>query len=156
MAWFTKSSKGEPAAPSEAEASAPEIEPLTDAEVEWVRTSVADLGEQDVRAGDIDDLGRHYDELLGAWSRLREPDRPDPNAIVTQIGLAFGQYVADHAGLDWVIATDPGGPEIALHRAPGDVLIYPTTMVAERWEAGERGMLPALARATVDRVDQIS
>ena len=44
--------------------------------------------------------------MLSGWLRLSDAQRPDPNGIVTQIGLAFGQYVADHAKLDWTIATD--------------------------------------------------
>src|SRR6476469_8875926 len=98
MPWLRKSSNGQPteAAPAAPDASDdPVLEPLTAAEVDWVRSSIAGLLEQDVRLGDIDDLGRHYDEMLTAWLRLSESQRPDPNEIVTQIGLAFGQYVAD-------------------------------------------------------------
>jgi hypothetical protein len=72
--------------------------------------------------------------------------------VITQIGLAFGQYVVDQAGLEWVVATGESGPEIALHRAQGDVLVYPTAMVAERWAAEQAGVLPPLARATVEAV----
>jgi hypothetical protein len=139
---------------SDRRAEAAVVEPLTDDEVGWLRSTIAELEEQNVRPGDIDDLGRHYDELLTGWLRLREPDRPDPHAIINQIGLAFGQYIADHTGLDWGVATDDRGPEIALHRprTPGQVLLYPADMVAQRWDAQETGMLPALARATVQAV----
>jgi hypothetical protein len=125
MSLFRKSSAGEPAPAREAvpaQADAPVLEPLTSAEVDWVRSSIGGLVEQDVRLGDIDDLGRHYDEMLTAWLRLNELQRPDPDAIVNQIGLAFGQYVADRARLDWTVATDEHGTEIALHRASGGVL----------------------------------
>jgi hypothetical protein len=158
MPWFkrspgeepTESSAGEPAT-----AERPVLEPLTDAEVTWLRTTISELWEQDVRAGDIDDLGRHYDELLTAWLRLRVADRPDPHGIINQIGLAFGQYVADHAHLEWKVATDSHGTEIALHRSRGEVLVYPTNLVARRWVAEETRALPALARATIVAVEQI-
>lgn len=133
----------------------PVLEPLTAAEIDWIRTNIAGLAEQDVTLGDIDDLGRHYDELLDAWMRLDESRRPDPNAVITQIGLGFGQYVADHAKLDWRVATDAQGAEIALHGTRGNVLIYPTDLVAQQWAAQERSTLPALARdmiATVERI----
>jgi hypothetical protein len=158
MPWFKRSSGEEPTESPEAEhavADPPVLEPLTSAEVDWLRTTIAELWEQDVRAGDIEDLGRHYDELLTAWLRLREADRPDPNGIINQIGLAFGQYVADHAHLEWRVATDANGTEIALHRVRGDVLVYPTNLVAKRWVAEETRTLPALARATIDAVEQI-
>jgi hypothetical protein len=158
MPWRKKSSEDEPteAAPAAtAGADDPVLEPLTTAEVDWVRSSIAELAEQDVRLGDIDDLGRHYDEMLNAWVRLNESQRPDPNAIINQIGLAFGQYVADQARLDWTVATDSHGTEIALHRARGNVLIYPTDLVAKRWAAHERHVLPALARTMIETVSQI-
>jgi hypothetical protein len=132
------------------------IDALTDAEVDWVRSTIAELTEQGVRADDIDDLGRHYDELLSAWLRLSEDDRPDPHEVVNRIGLAFGQYVADHAGLDWGVATEPPGPEIALHRPreQREVLLYPREIVGGKWATQETGILPALARATVDAIDR--
>ena len=151
VSWFKKPSDDGPAG---TDAASPEVEPLTDDEVEWVRTTIAELAEQDVRPGDIDDLGRHYDELLTVWLRLRESDRPDPNAIVTQIGLAFGQHIADHTGLAWGVANHPSGVEIALHRprTPGQVLLYPAQMITTRWDAHDTGVLPTLARATIRAV----
>jgi hypothetical protein len=156
MSWFKKSS-GEDSTevPPPVGAEAPVLEPLTAAEVDWVRSSIAELADQDVRLGDIDALGRHYDEMLNAWVRLSESQRPDPNAIINRIGLAFGQYVADHAKLDWTVATDSHGTEIALHRERGDVLIYPTDVVAKRWAAHERNVLPALARTMIETVGRL-
>jgi hypothetical protein len=159
MAWFKKSAGEEPTeAPPAAPATSdePVLEPLTSAEVDWVRSSIAELGEQDVLFGDIDDLGRHYDEMLSAWLRLDESQRPDPNGIINQIGLAFGQFVADQAKLDWTVATDAHGTEIALHRARGNVLIYPTDLVAKRWAAHARNTLPAMARDMIATVGEIS
>jgi hypothetical protein len=133
----------------------PVLEPLTNAETDWVRSNIAGLADQDVRLGDIDDLGRHYDEMLSGWLRLDETQRPDPNDVITQIGLAFGQFVGDHAKLDWTIATDEYGAEIALHRTRGNVLIYPTNLVAKRWAAEELHALPALARDMIATVEQL-
>jgi hypothetical protein len=158
MSWF-KSTPGEE--PTEAQRSAPAagaepvLEPLTAAEVDWVRSSIAELADQDVRLGDIDDLGRHYDEMLTAWLRLNESQRPDPHAITNRIGLALGQYVADQARLDWTVATDEHGTEIALHRERGNVLIYPTNLVAQHWAAHALNTLPALARDMIVTVEQI-
>lgn len=155
MSWFRKTPHGpETEASADATAAqAPEIEPLTEDEAEWVRSTIAGLEEQGVERYDIDDLGRHYDELLNGWLHLREADRPDPDRITTQIGLAFGQLIVNHAGLEWGVATGPRGAEIVLHRAatPG-VVIYPTSVVSERWLAEETGMLPALTRATIQAV----
>jgi hypothetical protein len=157
MDLFRKTSAGEPtpeqAVPAQADP--PVLEPLTTAEVDWVRASIAGLAEQDVRLGDIDDLGRHYDEMLNAWLRLDELQRPDPDGIIAQIGLALGQYVADRARLDWTVATDERGTEIALRRPSGNVLFYPTSLVAQLWSGHERSTLPALARDMIATVEQI-
>ena len=156
MSWFRKTSDGP--GPSESADSTdtppPDIEPLTEDEAEWVRSTIAALEEQGVERYDIDDLGRHYDELLTGWLRLRGADRPDPDKIITQIGLAFGQLIVNHAGLEWGVATGPRGVEIALHRAAtaGEVVVYPTSVVSERWYAEQTGMLPALTRATIQAV----
>jgi hypothetical protein len=131
---------------------APAVEQLTASEVEWIGSTIAELAEQDVRTGDVDDLGRYYDELLTAWLRVRDADRPGPEKVIDQIGLAFGQYLADRADLVWVIAADQKGPIVALYRAHDQVLLYPTTMVAERWDARETGILPGLAHATLRAV----
>jgi hypothetical protein len=156
--WFRKSSDDEPTdAPQVAPTAVvdPVLEPLTVAETDWVRSCIADLAEQDVRFGDIDDLGRHYDEMLNAWLRLNESQRPDPDRIINEIGLAFGQYVADRAKLDWTIATDENGAEIALNRTHGNVLIYPTILIAKHWAAHQRDVLPALASDMIATVEQI-
>jgi hypothetical protein len=159
VAWFRKSSDELPTSGAEDATTIafPEIEPLTDDEVVWVRSTIDELAEQGVRTGDIEDLGRHYDELLTEWLRMKESDRPDPHAIINQIGLAFGQHIADHTGLAWGVATSERGPEIALHRprTPGEVVLYPTDMVAQRWGAHETGMLAPLARATIQAVKDI-
>jgi hypothetical protein len=156
MSWFRKTSDGpDPSLGVDAtDTQAPEIEPLTEDEAAWVRSTIAGLEEQGVERYDIDDLGRHYDELLTGWLRLRGTTRPDPDKIITQIGLAFGQLIVNHAGLEWGVATGPRGVEIALHRAAaaGEVVIYPTSVVSERWYAEETGMLPALTRATIQAV----
>jgi hypothetical protein len=158
MPWLKKSSGEQPTEAEPADTGAtddPVLEPLTADEVDWVRSSIAGLLDQDVRIGDIDDLGRHYDEMLNAWLRLNEAQRPDPDGIINQIGLAFGQYVADHAKLDWTVATDQRGTEIALHRERGNVLIYPTNLIAKSWAAHARNNLPALAREMIATVEQL-
>ena len=158
MRLFKRHTDAEPSSAIPATAprtSDPTLERLTNDEIDWVRSNIAGLAEQDVTLGDIDDLGRHYDELLAVWLRLSEAQRPDPTTVTTQIGLGFGQYVADHAKLDWAVATDDLGAEIALHRARGNVLFYPTTMVAERWAAHDLGVLPALARHLIATVEEL-
>lgn len=150
MSWFKKSiAVADAPAPEAPVTESPAVEPLTEAEVDWVRSTIAALAEQHVQVDDIDDIGRHYDELLTVWLRIRAEERPDPNALIDGIGLAFGQFLADRAGLEWAVAFGASGPELALHRTQGEVQLYPTRMVTEQWAARETQVLPALAYATL-------
>jgi Domain of unknown function (DUF3806) len=47
------------------------------------------------------------------------------------------RHLATACDLSWVVATDEHGTEIALHEQPGQILIYPTNLVAKRWTAVE-------------------
>ena len=59
----------------------------------------------------------------------------------------------DDLGLAWVVATDEHGTEIAVHGEPGDVLIYPTNLVAKRWTSGEdRFIEPLFAAMRADLI----
>jgi hypothetical protein len=52
------------------------------------------------------------------------------------------------------VASGDQGVQIALHRSspPSPVVLYPADMVSERWVAHQTGVLPALARATIQAV----
>lgn len=155
VSWFRRSSPGdEDAVP--APAAAPDVEPLTDDEVVWVRSQVAELADQGVRTEDVDDLGRYYDEMLAGWLRLKEPDRPDPAGITHQVGLALGEHVARRTGLLWRIALTEAGPEIALWRAEDAVVVYPARLVAQCWAARETRVVPTLARSLVASAAPVS
>lgn len=75
--------------------------------------------------------------------------------MVNRIGLGLGEHIRRRADMTWVVATDQFGSEVALHRTEGNVLIYPTNMLAKRWVAGEVGALPPLGQATVEAVHKI-
>lgn len=71
----------------------------------------------------------------------------DPNPLIRALGIALGQHLVDHHKLDWVIATDAFGTEVALYGKNGDVLVYPLNLVAKRWERNEGAFLVALVAA---------
>jgi len=76
-------------------------------------------------------------------ANLRETGA-DPNRVINMIGLAFGHHLVTACDLSWVVATDEHGTEIALHAQPGDILIYPTNLVAKRWTAREGAFMEKL------------
>ena len=105
------------------------IEPLNEAEQEWVATNVAEAtrildGELSVQR--LDDL----------WAAVLRDDPADPNPAINMVGLAFGQLLADRLGLTWVALTDEHGTEIAV-RGRANFTVFPTNFIAKRYEKRE-------------------
>lgn len=134
-------------------APAPTTESLNGGELEWrdqqlvvaqllARRYVADVD----GLPDIGVLGA----TLDAW--LDDDDtRVDINQVVNGLGIAVGQHVANATGLEWVIATDQIGSDLALAGSPGDILVFPANMIAKRLVGAERGFLrPLFDRLVAD------
>lgn len=81
------------------------------------------------------------------WFRRSAPKQelPDPLDLTD----------AEQECLRWVDASHALGTEIAVHGQPGDILLYPTNVVAKRWVAHEYGFLPTLVAAALERLGQI-
>ena len=79
------------------------------------------------------------------------------NAVINQVGIAFGQSLVDGLGLNWVIATDEYGTDMAVYGLPnqGDVLVYPANFVAKRWERRETNFLEDAYRRIAEDVSAI-
>jgi hypothetical protein len=148
MAWL-KRGKSEP------DHRGPRIEDLSSSETGWVQENLAALAEAGVQLGDMAELGAFFDAQLTSWMAAPQEERGDPNPFINLIGLGFGEYLRRECGLRWVLATDSQGSEIAIHGEAGDVIMYPTNMVAKRWVARECGVLPELAAAMVDSVHRL-
>ena len=114
------------------------IEQLTEAEHDWIQQQIA-LAQSFV----LDMLGvsegelpspEELDRAFTAW--LPEHDPAEANAIVNCVGVALGQHIVARSGLEWVIASDKYGTELAVYGLPGrgDVLLYPQNLVAKRYE----------------------
>jgi len=84
------------------------------------------------------------DRAFAAW--IAAQDIGDPaliNGIINSVGIAFGKFLVDGFGFDWVIATDVHGSDLAVYGLPGkgDVPVYPANFVAKRWERREANFL---------------
>jgi len=71
----------------------------------------------------------------------------DPNPLIQALGVALGQHLVDHHKLEWCVATDAFGTEVALYGKSGDVLVYPLNLVAKRWQRNEGAFLVTLVAA---------
>jgi hypothetical protein len=110
-----------------------QVEPLPDAERAWVAENVRVA--RSAIGGELDPEG--LDEL---WARLRADEELDPNDSVNLVGLALGQLLVDRSAVEWVVLTDAHGTEIAV-RGPSDFTVFPTNVVAKRYETGETGFI---------------
>lgn len=106
------------------------VEPLNDAEREWVAAHVAAarraLGDGELTAAALDEL----------WEQTRDTEPAEQNDRVNVVGLALGQHLVDRFGLEWVVFSDEQGTELAV-RGPSDFTVFPTNFVAKRYESGE-------------------
>ena len=105
------------------------VEPLNQAEQEWVATNVAEatrMLDGKLSAETLDDL----------WAALMKDEPADPNPAINMVGLAFGQLLADRLGLSWVALTDENGTEIAV-RGRANFTVFPTNFIAKRYAGWE-------------------
>ncbi len=137
---------------------APTIEPLNAGEVAW-RAQQLETARRlaEILTGESEPLPslERLDAVIASWRAQAGSSSRDVNLLVNAVGIAFGEHVARDTGLEWVIATDQWGADMALHGQPGDVLLHPKSAVAKRITAGECGFTTPLHRALVAEVRQI-
>lgn len=115
------------------------IEQLTAGEQEWIVQQMAMAHEfvQRTLNKETDELPspEDLDQAFNAWLHSHGPS--DANSVINCVGVAFGQHLVDSTSLEWVIASDEYGTELALYGLPGqgDILLYPQNFVAKRYEA---------------------
>jgi len=133
----------------ESEQRTPErIEPLNDAERQWVAENVAEAtrtfgGNLTVEA--LDDL----------WARLLRDDPDDPNPGLNMVGLALGHLLAERLGISWVALTDAQGTDIAV-RGRAEFTVFPTNFVAKRYAGGETGFIAPAFSEMVRTAESLS
>lgn len=151
------------------------IEPINENEVLWTKEQLENA-EKFVAAFSAADSGARtfqpvtptsgvpgaptlaaLDRAFAAWIDSR-PAVAEINAIINCVGIAFGQALVDGIGLEWVIATDEHGTDLAVQGLPnrGDVLVYPANFVAKRWERRETNFLEESYRRIAEDVRAIT
>lgn len=139
------------------------IQAPNDAELAWIRSNL-DVAK---RLAAIHTGGKRealpdprlLDEVFAAWLRewnaTPSDERGDPNAYINAVGLAFGQSLVDTLGLEWAVVTDEYGTEIAVRGQPGDLLVFPTNLVAKRFETGETHFLADIQAGVAARAQEL-
>jgi Domain of unknown function (DUF3806) len=124
----------------------------TKAELDWV-VAQRHAASRFVASASPNDAGQPLtlaalDRAFKAWISADPEDVDEINGVINAVGVAFGQFLVEGAGLRWVIATDEHGSDLAVFGLPsaGDVLVYPANFVAKRWERRETGFLAAACK----------
>jgi hypothetical protein len=131
----------------------PRIEPLNQAEQEWIAENLRAANSFVKRYctndnGDDLPASAALDKAWAAWLRHWESkpqeSREDPNPTINAVGIALGQHLATALGLRWVVATDQYGTEMALHGQPGNILVFPPNLVGKRFANRTTGFVAPL------------
>ncbi len=117
----------------------PKLSKPNDAELEWIANNLAATREMVAEfAGRVSNLEPAVlDVAYAAWFAQHAPKSEDPNPAINAFGIAFGQHLVDQLQLNWVVASDQHGTEMAVHGQPGDILVYPPNLVGKRYSAHE-------------------
>jgi hypothetical protein len=134
-----------------------QVSPLSAAESEWLATQLATaVALARAYSGDSEDLPTlaRLDTTWLAWQSDSSASCPEPNVVVSGLGIAFGKHLATALTLEWAIVTDDFGTDLALFGEPGAVTFFPANMIAKRLE--ERApIFTQLHRAAVESVKQL-
>ena len=130
---------------------------INDAERDWLDSNIAATSSlvAELAGAGAELTPASLDTAFAAWLDSHNPDQQDPNPIINAFGSAFGQYLADTLGLNWVVTSDEHGTEMAVHGQPGDILIFPPNLVAKRYVNRETGFFTPVYDALHEQVNTI-
>lgn len=107
-------------------------------------SDLADLeAKRDWVRGHYEPTARHkYDTVQGKLNLLdailgNRWVAPDETLKLQCLGISFGDALAQHMALVWVVVEDDYGRDPALSLAGTTVLVFPQTMISKRVEDGE-------------------
>lgn len=107
------------------------------------------LGDAQAAGIDVDDLdsiGTAYDDYVHEVLLTPADQRPDPTPTLTMIAMAMGEYLQRNSTLQWRVAGDAQGTDLALTSADDLGVLYPIDPVAQAWSQRQRGWLPVFVR----------
>ncbi len=79
------------------------------------------------------------DTTYSIWMSERSHSDEGFEANLDAFAFAFGQYLVDRLGMQWVVVSDREGAELAVRGQPGAIVIYPWTLVRKRFAARQTG-----------------
>ena len=132
----------------------PRIEPLGDGERKWIeghlRLARSFVAEYAAVASDTLPTPEALDTAWSSW--LPHWERHDANSIINAVGVVVGEHLVAELGLQWVLATDEYGTELAVHGEPNNVLVFPANLVGKRFERRATGFIASLLTQMCEHV----
>ena len=137
MGIFSRRKKsGDPVHPEPTESTFRE---LNDAERAFVDDQLGTLAEMQVDIHNSSSIAAAYDRLHADWAAVPEADRANPKHQINLIGIALGENLVQSTAMEWGIASDVFGVEIAVRDEKTDWQTFPVNSVAKRWFDDEEG-----------------
>ena len=106
-----------------------------------------------VDVDDIDSIGAAYDDYVHDVLLTPAAERVDPTPTLTMIAMAMGEYLRRNSSLQWRVAGDSQGSDLALASADDLGVLYPIDPVAQAWEQRQRGWLPVFTRELMRKIE---
>ncbi len=138
------------------------VSPLTEKERAWIASQIEGAS-MFVDAFSPTDAGRPLtlpalDRAFAAWLGTETADNQLINAAINCVGVAFGQFLVDGVGLEWVIASNNNHSDLAVYGLPGkgDILVYAANFVAKRWEHRQTNFLETSYRQIAEQVQTVA
>ncbi len=104
---------------------------------------------------DIDDLAsieEAYDRYLAEVMRTPADRRRDPTPTLTTIAIAMGEHLRARSALQWRVAEDAEGVDLALVSGNEMGVLFPIDPVADAWSRQERRWLADFARGVLEQL----
>lgn len=95
---------------------------------------------------DLDSIGAAYDDYVHEMLLTPAAERRDPTPTLTMIAMAMGEHLRRNSTLQWRVAGDAQGTDLALASADDLGVLYPIDPVAQAWSQRQRGWLPVFVR----------
>jgi len=120
----------------------PKYQELTDDEGEWIGDKLDELMGLARASGAATEYARALtpEQMDQAWAVCLAaivPGTDDPNPIINAFGVGLGDWLVRRHRFEWKVAQDGDKSELAVLGQPGNMLMYPTNLVAKHYVAGE-------------------
>jgi hypothetical protein len=130
------------------------VRDLAPSQAPWLESQRVRLAERLGGTPTLPALDALWQQMVGG-----EPEEGEVNAIINEIGVAFGDELArSRHRFEWAVVTDAFGTALSVvaRRDTAKIAIEPFNFVAKRWESREPRFLVHGVAAILEQVDQIA